>query len=187
MLLVTGPDNQEYNGKRAWLKGTVVGSLFFFIRHSLCMSRPIRCTTSASPWKMTSFPSIITSNSHFGTNSAESYSTKRSALMTHNGYCKSRKRTGGVCSIFSIRHAVKANLLPCSACLETLITSPVLSCVCVGADAGASVLLCSCFRTASVCGNPGAPLSPVRHRGALVNVFHFAHGDRYLVLFASSQ
>ena len=30
-------------------------------------------------------------------------------------------------------------------------------------------------------------MAPVRHRGALVNVFHFGHGDQYLVLFASSQ
>ena len=107
--------------------------------------------------------------------------------MTHNGYCISRKRAGGVCSTSPIRQAVKANLFPCSSCLQTLITSPVLSCVCDGANDGASVFLCSFFRTASVCGNGGVPFSPVRHRGALVNVFHFGHGDQYFVLFAFSQ
>ena len=107
--------------------------------------------------------------------------------MTHNGYCRSQKRAGGVSSISSIRQAVKENLLPCLSCFETLITSPVLSCVCDGANDGGSVFLCSCFRTASVCGNRGAPLSLVRHRGALVNVFHFGHGDRYFVLVASGQ
>ena len=136
---------------------------------------------------MTSFPNIITSDSDFETIPAESYSTKRSAVTTHNGYCKSRKRGAGVSSISSIRHAVKVHLFPWSSCLVTLITSRVLNCVCVGADAGASAFLCSCFRTVSVCGDGGAPLSPVRHRGALVNVFHFGHGDRYLELFASSQ
>ena len=107
--------------------------------------------------------------------------------MTHNRYCRSRKRAGGVSWISSIRQAVKENLLPCSSCLDTLITSPVLSCVCDGFNDGASVFLCSCFRTASVCGNGGAPLSPVRHRGALVNVFHFGQGERYFVLVASGQ
>ena len=57
--------------------------------------------------------------------------------MTYNGYGRSRKRAGGVSSISSIRQAVKANLLPCSSCFETLITSPVLSCVCDGANDGA--------------------------------------------------
>ena len=107
--------------------------------------------------------------------------------MTYNGYHNSRKQAGGVSSISSIHHAVNANFLPCSSCLQTLITSPVLNCVCGGADDGASVFLCSCFRTASVCGDEGAPLSPVRHRGAPVNVFDFGHGNEYLVLFASSQ
>ena len=105
----------------------------------------------------------------------------------HAGNTRSRKRAGGVSSISSIRQAVKANLPPCSSCFETLITSPVLGCVYNSANDGASVFLCSCFRTASVCGNGGAPLSPVRHRGALVNVFHFGHGDRYFVLVASGQ
>ena len=107
--------------------------------------------------------------------------------MTHNGYCKSWERAGGVSSISSIQHAIKANLLPCSSCLETLITSPVFNCVCGSADNSASVFVCNCFRTASVCGDGGAPLSPVRHRAAPVNISHFGHGDRYLVLFASSQ
>ena len=93
----------------------------------------------------------------------------------------------GDSSIFPIRHVVKVNLLPCSSCLETLITSLVLNCVCGGADDGASAFLCNCFRTASICGDGGVPLAPVRHRGAPVNVFHFGHGDRYLELFASSQ
>ena len=75
----------------------------------------------------------------------------------------------------------------CSLCLDTLITSPVLNCVCVGADDGASAFLCTSFRTASVCGDGGAPLSPVRNRGAPVTVFQFGHGDRYLERFASSQ
>ena len=57
--------------------------------------------------------------------------------MTHTGYCKSKKQADGVSLISSIRHAVKANLLPCSSCLDTLITSPVLNCVCGGADDGA--------------------------------------------------
>ena len=108
---------------------------------------------------------------------------KRSALMIHNGYCRSRKRPGGVSSIFSIRQAVKAYLIPCSSDLETLITSPLLSCVCEGADDGASTFLCSCFRTANVCGNGGAPLSPVRHRGAVSNVFHFWPGRPKLRTF----
>ena len=107
--------------------------------------------------------------------------------MTHNGYCRSRKRAGGVSRISSIRQAVKENLLPCSSCLETLITLPVRSCVCDSCNDGASVFLCSCFRTASVCSNGGGPLSPVRRRGALVNVFRFGHGDRYFVLVASGQ
>ena len=107
--------------------------------------------------------------------------------MTHNRYCRSQKLAGGVYSIYSIQQAAKENLLPCSSCLDTLITSPVLSCVCDGANDGASVFLCSFFCTASVCCNGGAPLSPVRHRGALVNNFHFGHGDLYFVLLASGQ
>ena len=98
--------------------------------------------------------------------------------MTLNGYCRYRERAGGVYSISSVRQAVKANMLPCLFCLQTVITSPVLSCVCDGANDGASVFLCSCFCTDSVCGNGGAPLSPVPHRCALVNVLHFGHGDR---------
>ena len=81
----------------------------------------------------------------------------------------------------------QVHLFSSSSCMETLNTSPVKNCVCVGADAGASAFLCSCFSTASVCGDGGAPLSPVHHRSAPFKVFHFRHGDRYLELFASSE
>ena len=75
------------------------------------------------------------------------------------------KRACGVSSISPTRHVVKVHLVPWSSCLETLIPSPVLNCVCViGADAGCSAFLCSCFRTDRVCGDRGPPLYPVRHR-----------------------
>ena len=135
-----------------------------------------------------SLNNIMTSNNHLGTNPAESHSTKRSALTTHNGYCKSLKRAGGVSLISPIRHAVKVHLVPWLSCLETWITLPVLNCVCVvGANAGASALPCSCFRTDRVCGDGGATLSPVCHMNAPFNVFNVRHGDRYFEVFASLQ
>ena len=56
------------------------------------------------------------------------------------------KKAGGVSLISSIQLAVKVHFFPWPCCLETLITSPVLNCICVvGADAGASVLLLQLF------------------------------------------
>ena len=85
------------------------------------------------------------------------------------------QETGWWC-LFDILNTVQVHLVPWSPCLETLITLPVLICVCVVvADAGASAFLCSCFRTDRVCGDAGAPLFPVRRRGSPVNVSHFGH------------
>ena len=95
------------------------------------MSQPIWF----SPKKIRFLPNLITWNNYFATmHPAELYSKKRLAFTTRNGYCKSQIWAGSVSSVSATRHAVALHLVPCMSCLEKLITSRVLSCVCVVGD-----------------------------------------------------